>query len=131
MSPELTKKLLDKYPTVMKDYAGDPRQTCMAWGIGVGDGWFNILDELCAVLEKHGVVAMQIKEKFGTLRFYINNLTPDLKFDTKSEEVWDAIDKAERKSATTCEQCGAEGKLRKGGWLVTLCDKCHKEREGT
>lgn len=122
MSPELTKKLLDKYPTVMKDYAGDPRQTCMAWGIGVGDGWFNILDELCAVLEKHGVVALQIKEKFGTLRFYI--------IGTDSEEVWDAIDKAERKSATTCERCGAEGKLRKGGWLVTLCDKCHKEREG-
>jgi hypothetical protein len=33
MDKELQMKLVEKYPTVMKEYGGDMRQTCMAWGI--------------------------------------------------------------------------------------------------
>jgi hypothetical protein len=64
---------------------------------------------------------VQIKEKFGGLRVYLNGETP---------EMTAAIIEAERKSFETCEQCGAPGKLRRGGWISTLCDICARGRRG-
>ena len=54
----------------------------------------------------------QVKEKFGALRFY-TTATTDL--------CQSIIDNAEIESTTICEACGRKGKLRKIGWLVTLC----------
>lgn len=76
MIQELQQNLVNKYPIIFKDYGGDPRETCMAWGICCGDGWYKILDEMCKeitdLLEgtKWYFVAEQVKEKFGGLRFY-------------------------------------------------------------
>ena len=50
MKPELEKILVEKYPTLLKEYGGDPMQTCMAWGIECGDGWFKIIDHLFSYL---------------------------------------------------------------------------------
>lgn len=119
MKDELADKLVKKYPTVFKHYKGDPRQTCMAWGICTGDGWYKILDELCAKLEPYGVVAEQIKEKFGGLRFYIG-ATPSDKWD----EIHGLIHEAERQSYKTCETCGKPGDMRGGGWARVRCDDC-------
>lgn len=58
-------------------------------------------------------VAVQIKEKFGTLRFYVEG------WDTKSQAF---VEFAEYHSARICETCGAPGKTRSGRWLKTLCD---------
>lgn len=58
-------------------------------------------------------VAVQIKEKFGTLRFYVNGGT------TKTEAF---IEFAEYHSGRICETCGAPGKTRGEGWLTTLCE---------
>ena len=119
MKDELANELVKKYPTVFRRYKGDPRETCMAWGICTGDGWYKILDELCAKLEPYGVVAAQIKEKFGGLRFYLES-TPSDKWD----EIHNLITEAERQSYKTCERCGQPGDLRGGGWARTLCDDC-------
>jgi len=60
----------------------------------------------------------QIKEKFGTLRFY---------FDTKTE-LWDSmqavVTKYEKMSAVTCEACGEAGVLctPNGFWYKTRCE---------
>lgn len=62
--------------------------------------------------------AMQVKEKYGTLCFYMTSST---------DEMEDAISEAEAKSAVTCEDCGQPGVLRGGGWLRTLCDSCATE----
>src|SRR4029078_4836825 len=64
--------------------------------------------------------ASQVKEKFGTLRFYV---------DYASEEVYKMVAEAEALSAKTCEECGRPGELRTGGWLTTLVDGCHLEQE--
>jgi hypothetical protein len=62
--------------------------------------------------------ALQIKEKYGTLRFY---WTGRLSKEAEAR-VDEAIDLAEARSACTCELCGEEGRLhRKGGWLMTRC----------
>jgi hypothetical protein len=47
MTPELETKLVKRYPEVFKDAGGDPARTCMAWGLAVGDGWYDIIDTLC------------------------------------------------------------------------------------
>lgn len=64
--------------------------------------------------------ASQVKEKFGTLRFYMTS---------SSDEMEAIIREAERKSAVTCEECGKKGKLRGRGWLYTACGPCAKKRE--
>lgn len=63
-------------------------------------------------------VAEQVKEKFGTLRFYVREATP---------EQYAYITFAEAMSARVCEKCGAPGVQRSGGWVRTLCD-LHEEQ---
>lgn len=90
------------------------------YGFECGDGWFMILDNLCSSIYyycKHKKIdfpkVVQVKEKFGTLRFYTNGHD-------------DTIDKlisfAEAMTTSTCEVCGNIGKTRNGGWIRTLCD---------
>lgn len=92
-------------------------QTCMCWGFP-GDGWFGLLLEASLALEALNlrIEAVQVKEKFGTLRFYIGG--PDF----NDERVQAIVRRAERRSAVECEECGAAGKGRGGGWIRTLCD---------
>jgi len=121
MDKELEMKLVKKYPTVMRDYGGSIYETCMGWGICVGNGWYDIIDELCAKLEPLGVVAGQIKEKFGGLRFYVEAMTIN---GDGADKVRKAINEAEIKSYQTCESCGKPGERRGGGWIQVLCDEC-------
>lgn len=122
MSPELDAKLVAKYPGLYKDRNGDPLATAMCWGFECDDGWYDILDRLSARLVQidERIVATQVKEKFGTLRFYIT---------WGCDEAWAAIDSAELETETTCEVCGKTGKLRPGGWIKVLCDEHHAERQ--
>lgn len=126
MSPDKDKALVEKYPEIFRDRRGNMMETAMCWGFEHGDGWYDILDRLCAELmrlaeedaaagrERHVPVATQVKEKFGDLRFYVNGAT---------DAQWDAIRKAEQETSVTCEWCGKPGKLRGGGWLYTACDE--------
>jgi hypothetical protein len=65
-------------------------------------------------------VAVQIKEKFGGLRFYVQAAT---------DKHYNYISFAESMSYRTCEQCGAPGKTYTDGWHKTLCD-IHAEMSG-
>jgi hypothetical protein len=57
----------------------------------------------------------QVKEKFGGLRFYINEGT---------DEIFKRISEAENKSYEICEVTGEPGTLRTDiGWYRTLCDE--------
>lgn len=64
------------------------------------------------------VVADQIKEKFGTLRFYYHG---------GDGFVDGIVSMAEAMSAVTCEVCGDIGETNSEGWMSTLCDK-HREK---
>jgi hypothetical protein len=86
-------------------------------------GWYPLIQELIQDLIVLGwnKQICQVKEKFGGLRFYINE---------GSDEIYDRITKAERDSYDTCEKCGTVGELRKDiGWMLTLCDHHHTERK--
>lgn len=64
--------------------------------------------------------ASQIKEKYGTLRFYLTSGT---------NEMYKVVDRAEKESETTCEVCGEAGKLRDEGWYYTRCNMCWEEEQ--
>lgn len=126
MKPELDKQLCDKFPILYRDRRASMYETCMCWGFP-GSGWFNLIHDLSQKLEaiaalqpddENRLKATQVKEKFGTLRFYTNYSSP---------EIDSAIREAEKLSAIICEQCGEPGSVRRDGWIVTKCDKCYEE----
>jgi hypothetical protein len=92
------------------------REECKAC---VGKGWSGLIDEIYDKLPEDAYIH-QIKEKFSLLRVYIDNV-PD--------SVQDFIYECEKRSAKICEDCGKPGKLRGGGWVLTLCDKCNADKE--
>jgi hypothetical protein len=130
MSPELTKQLYEKYPKIFAGHKKPITESLMAFGFECGDGWYNIIDTLCSWLQwntdknshidyyKPQVEAVQVKEKFGTLRFYVNGA---------SEVQYAAISMAESMSARTCEECGKPGKIYTDGWYRTLCEDHARE----
>jgi hypothetical protein len=181
MSPELERKLFEKYPKIFAQRKLPMTQTAMCWGIETGDGWYTILDKLCHQIQHHvdwkrkqrarnlrhqrairralkgdklallrfhafngnvtehtykyvdddivqaeqgklpmiqprmaKIQAVQVKEKFGTLRFYTNY----------SDDYIDGlIAMAESMTAVTCQECGKPGKVRGGGWIYVACDE--------
>jgi hypothetical protein len=137
MNQELDEQLCAKYPKIFVNRNADMRTTAMCWGFECGDGWYNIIDKLCGNIQSHidwsiknnawdlekdtknvrsiipQVVAVQVKEKFGSLRFY---------YDGGDDYIRGLSVMAESMSMVTCETCGAPGKRRGGGWIYTACD---------
>lgn len=79
----------------------------------------EILDWRKAEDEIPQIIATQVKEKFGTLRFY---------YDGGDDFIHGLSTMAESMSAVTCEVCGNPGKTIGGGWVRTLC-RTHAEEE--
>lgn len=92
--------------------------------IECGPGWVGIIGALSDKLEKklesylsvwkedelpH---AVQVKEKYGKLRFCTSTCT---------EEMDKIVDEYEAMSAKTCEVCGKPGTLQNKGCLVVRC----------
>lgn len=129
MRKELDQALCEKYPEIFKDRNAPMNHTAMCWGFDCDDGWRDVIDTLCGRIDayvkekqkvspKFSVVATQVKEKFGTLRFYIYG---------GDDAIYDMIDAAEHQSGRTCEVCGDPGELHGPSWLKTLCEKHGKE----
>jgi len=95
----------------------------MGCGASIGKGWLPIVIRLNEALGRiyPDYKIDQIKEKFGGLRYYVSGA---------GQEAHDVIAAAEEEAARTCDICGEPGELRRGGWLVTRCDK-HAPKKGT
>jgi len=128
MTPKLDKFLCKTYPKLFVNRHGDKRTTCMCWGFDHGDGWFWLIHNLCAAIQSHidnchpqptQVVVDQVKEKFGTLRFYISG---------GDNEVYGMVRFAEWLSGVTCEACGSTNPDTIGrtthNWFKTCCKGC-------
>ena len=111
-------QLTNKYPLLKISY------------IECDSGWLNLIDKLCSEIIKidknNDIQVQQIKEKYGTLRFYISYV------DGMDEKIFDKICKIilkfENKSAKICEVCGYKGNLKiKNTNYKTLCNKHAKE----
>jgi hypothetical protein len=68
------------------------------------------------------VTCVQMKEKFGGLRFYVNN---------SNETVNGMITMAEYLCDNTCEVCGSEENLgHTTGWITVCCKPCYDSGKG-
>jgi hypothetical protein len=102
----------------------------MYWGFECGDGWFDLIDELCDSIQRYidqnpslnvpQVEVEQVKEKFGTLRFYVSGGD-----DLTLGMIWFA----ESMSGRICETCGKPGKRRGHGWIYTACNEHTREED--
>lgn len=121
MKDELSKQLYEGFPRFFNRQSPPVRGGF--WGFECRDGWFNILMDLCGRLSTvvdEEFKVLQVKEKFGTLRFYVFKAN-----DTARE----LIRRAEVESSHTCEECGSlTGTLRGEGWMKILCNHCDKAR---
>ena len=122
MNKENTEKLFNQFPSLYQGKNLGPQKNLMCFGFECGDGWFDLIyalsKKICELSPE--TVAMQVKEKFGTMRFYVSGAV---------SEVFDIIDEYEELSGKVCEECGAPGEGRDGGWIKTLCDGCHELSE--
>ena len=113
-------ELPKKYPSLFKKES---------FSFECGNGWYELLDVLCSIIERRqlrgsvpsdDIKITQIKEKFGTLRFY---------YEGGDDVVYALSNFAESISGRVCEDCGQPGRTRSGGWVRTLCD-FHAEEMG-
>lgn len=125
-------KLLKKYPKLFdwiklyrEEYPNAPIYP-IEFGIECGKGWYWLLDNLmdsitsyCKNNNKEFPKVVQIKEKFGGLRFYANDTDSNI-----DGMIWFAEDL----SYNICENCGSTDNVEqtKGGWISTLCETCKK-----
>lgn len=131
MNLENEKTLIQKYPLCWESFGADSAGLVEMFGMECDNGWFDLLDRLMGRInahleEKYAAVGRdeypfrvsQIKEKYGTLRFYVFGA---------DDAIYRMIHEAETESGRICEQCGKPGFLhtaRGGYWLKTLCPKC-------
>jgi len=149
MSPEKDAQLCTKYPKIFRSSDGSPLAPNSAWGFECDDGWYDLIDTLCACIQREvdnsisaqkfsidrgdlspeaavpeedlQVAASQVKEKFGGLRFYTYG---------GNDRIYGMITMAESMSYKICEACGVPGRPNKGGsWILTLCDPCRARHE--
>ena len=182
MDQKLDEKLCETYPKLFVNRHASMQETCMCWGIATGNGWYNIIDQLCGNIQHHidwrerqieaatkhnkmvaqckagnfemfevemqgvlnpeykeqrrqelivgmdrvipevfaQVTVDQVKEKFGTLRFY---------YSGGDEYIAGLVTMAESMSGVTCEECGNPGKRIGGGWVTTLCKEHAEARD--
>lgn len=117
------KQMEERFPKIFAEPYG---------GFACGEGWWPILEALCGQIQHHidwknkqgnvvhQVTVAQIKEKFGGLRFYYSGGDDAIDGMVRMAESW---------AARSCEECGAPGKSRDGGWIKTLCDHHEAERQ--
>ena len=100
------------------------------WGrwISCGPGWYPLICELDSTLAQldSSYIVHQVKEKFGTLRFYAESD----RYTGLRDEFYAHISAAEAHTAETCELCSNPGELCETAphpqrrWLKTLCPAC-------
>lgn len=111
----LTGNLFNKYPKIFVQY--------ICKDFSIQHGWYPLIDELCQKIQENvderkinQIRAIQVKQKFGSLRFYVNY---------HDEEISKYIQEAENKSMTICTRCSNNGTMRDcDGWYDILCNDC-------
>lgn len=125
MKKELQDKLYEKHPKIFKKK--NDKNSCMIFGIDTGNGWYDLIDTLCTTIQHNvdwndipQVEVTQLKEKFGTMRYYTVG---------GDERTRGMIRFAEMMSGKICEECGSAGYTRHDlSWILTLCDSCYYKK---
>jgi hypothetical protein len=130
MKKELEQVLFTRYPKLFCQHNKSMTETSMCWGIQCEDGWFDLINSMCRMLQFHidnnghkQIEFTTIKEKFGTLSVYHQGA------DNYLEGV---IAMVENMSYNVCEQCGTWDETvankRTNGRYQILCKSCHNKK---
>jgi hypothetical protein len=128
MTPQLDSKLAENYPKIFGKLG---YTEC-------SDGWYDIIDVLCWQIQNYvdhkirnsqmteeeqqnlQAVAVQVKSKFGGLRFYVYG---------GDETIDGMIRMAEAMSYRVCEYCSNKARQQNNdGWIHTACSSCFDNR---
>lgn len=123
MDVALEEKLYTQHPLIFQERALAETETAMCRGIATGNGWYHLIDALCTQLQRMTdqdgapqIIASQVKEKFGSLRFHAREA------DDRQKAV---IELAQELSRRTCDVCGAPGEIVSTRRLVATRCKEH------
>lgn len=113
----------EKYPTL---FPSDDRKNTFYYNFSIREGWKDLVEMLCGAIvfhEKNNVDSAeytqvrikQVKEKFGSLRFY---------YSGGDRYIRGLVDLAEMMSSTICEVCGEKGEIvNSSGYYHAACKK--------
>ena len=113
----------------------------VGWGrwISCDKGWYKLLVDTNRKMNMMwpNYEIHQVKEKFGSLRFYWGISSEDKDWEALDENIsrtiyeimGDIADSAERRSSRICEDCGKFGTTTVlNYWYRTLCPACSVEQ---
>lgn len=111
------------------------------WFIGIPKGWGDVIHEYLSKLDalvqrnRWSVHIAQVKEKFGTLRFYVDILDAEgfVCYERPSGDVelfFKIAREMEEATAEVCFNCGTRENVEcYGGWVHYACPACEKRLE--
>jgi hypothetical protein len=133
MNTELANKLFKDFPLTFFRELGS-REPFGLFSFEVNDGWEPSIRKTAELLEPlfqaakesdpEGYVdgfyrTTQLKEKFGTGRWYISG----------TDKMHEIVTEWEQSTEFICETCGKPGILRGHSWLYTACGDHAKEQD--
>jgi hypothetical protein len=123
-------KIREQYPAIYG-------KTC---SISVNSGWYPLVEKGFSITQKYRnmgieLEVIQVKEKFGGLRFYTSAVYNETEGNPNlMEKFYGEIRELEAEAAKTCEVCGVNGpdcgveNRDINGWFTTICEKCQKSK---
>lgn len=134
ITKEKNKRLVEKHPYLIPtdEYTSKPldnydySSTLLddmppGWKIAFGE---QMCDEITEILKQYDYLdkykVVQVKEKFGQLRWYDDGSLPDGVYG----KINDVLMKYEHLSERTCVCCGKPATKMSTGWISPYCDEC-------
>lgn len=123
---EYNKALIEKYPWLGSGSNSEKDYYDFTWLDDMPIGWrLAFGEQMCEELQEElerinyvdDYVILQVKEKFGSLRWYTGSVPRDSK-------LFDIVDKYEEMSEKTCIECGRPATVMSNGWISPYCDEC-------
>lgn len=123
MNDQLEAKLVAEFPYFFLGYREGRN---LLYGFECSDGWFDLIHKLCVDISSlnppENFRVVQVKEKFGGLRFYV---------DGSTAEISQLIHQAEEQSYQICENCGTTEGVTTApnpgkSWVLSFCANCRK-----
>lgn len=120
MNPENTQRLFERFDHLYRGRHLPLTQNLMSEGFDCGDGWYDLIYELSEQIEAYcqidtevtDLIVVQVKQKFGELRFYVQ---------PRIIAVEKIIGVARERSRQTCELTGQPGVVcNRDGFYCTL-----------